>query len=131
MITRPDDLVCWKCGGELLDLPYPFARTAECPSCNADIRVCKLCEFYALGIAKSCREPIAEEVSNKERANFCDYFQARGNVFVPPDQTAQAKAESELGALFGAEASDASSTDSEAKQASDALNELFADKPEG
>ena len=32
-------------------------------------------------VAKHCREPIAEEVKDKERANFCDYFKPRPGAY--------------------------------------------------
>ncbi len=52
----------------------PLRRRDECPACSADLHVCRLCEFYDTSVAKSCREPVAEEVTDKERANFCDFF---------------------------------------------------------
>jgi hypothetical protein len=30
--------------------------------------------FYDRAAPKQCREPAAELVNNKERANYCDYF---------------------------------------------------------
>ena len=77
--------MCWKCGASLDDEPLPLARTAECAACNADLHVCRLCEWYDTAVAKSCREPVAEEVHNKERANFCDYFQPRPGAWSAPD----------------------------------------------
>jgi len=100
MVSRIDDLKCWKCGAALDELPQPLARIEECPVCRCDVRVCKLCEFYDTKVAKDCREPVAEEVQNKERANFCGYFQARPHAYIPPDQTAVAGAKSDLDALF-------------------------------
>lgn len=35
-----------------------------------------MCRFYDTRKAKSCAEPVADEVSDKERANFCGYFEA-------------------------------------------------------
>ena len=55
------DLVCWKCGASLDDEPLPLARTAECAVCNADLHVCRLCEWYDTAVAKACREPVAED----------------------------------------------------------------------
>ncbi|NIT67742.1 MAG: hypothetical protein GWM93_13850, partial [Gemmatimonadetes bacterium] len=70
-------LSCWKCGHALDDMPMPLGRRDECPACATDLHVCRMCEFYDTSVAKSCREPIAEEVTDKERANFCDYFRGR------------------------------------------------------
>ncbi len=38
------------------------------------MRVCLNCSFYAPGAANDCREPQAERVVDKERANFCEFF---------------------------------------------------------
>ncbi len=47
----------------------------ECPLCGADLHVCKNCLFYDLGADNDCRESSAELVLEKDRANFCEYFQ--------------------------------------------------------
>ena len=52
-------------------------------------------------VAKHCREPIAEEVSDKTRANFCDYFKPRPKAFIPPDTAAIDNSRAELERLFG------------------------------
>lgn len=94
-------LVCWKCGVALATEPLPLARTAECPVCNADLYVCLLCEFYDLRVARACREPVADEVHNKERANFCDYFQARPDAWMAPDRRPADASRQGLDELFG------------------------------
>lgn len=95
-------LVCWKCGVSLAALPLPLARGAECPtSCCADLHVCRMCRFYDPAVANACNELLAEPVLDKERANFCDYFQARPDAYTP-DATEQAeRARAALAALFG------------------------------
>lgn len=104
MSTPSASLVCWKCGASLAGLSLPLARLDECRGCGAALHVCKLCEFYSVSVAKQCREPIAEEVKDKERANFCDYFKPRPNAWTEADPTAASRARSELEALFGASA---------------------------
>lgn len=94
-------LVCWKCGASLAHLSLPLSRRDECKQCRAELHVCKLCVDYDPRVAKQCREPIAEEVSNKESANFCDYFSPRGGAFVAKDSSAANAALSELEKLFG------------------------------
>lgn len=49
----------------------------ECLACRSDLHVCKNCEFYDLKSYNECREPSAEVVREKERANLCDFFSAR------------------------------------------------------
>lgn len=94
-------LCCWKCGASLEALSLPLQRLDECKQCGAELHVCKLCEWYSTSVAKHCREPIAEEVKDKERANFCDYFKPRENAYSNAGQSAAEKAKAELEALFG------------------------------
>lgn len=94
------ELVCWKCGAPLDEVPLPLARLSECLACSAELHVCRLCEFFDLKVAKHCREPIAEEIKEKERANFCDYFHPRLNVYVAMDESEVGKAKEGLAALF-------------------------------
>lgn len=76
-----DELVCWKCGANLEDLPQPLGRRAECPACGVELHVCKLCRHFDTAKAKQCRELAADEVKNKTRANFCEWFQARPGAY--------------------------------------------------
>lgn len=119
-------LVCWKCGNSLADLSLPLRRLDECKKCGAELHVCKLCEFYSIAVAKHCRETIAEEVKDKERANFCDYFKPRPGAFSTVNQDAAAKAKSDLDALFGAKAN--SPEPSAADRARAELDALFKKK---
>ncbi len=93
--------VCWKCGASLADLSLPLRRLDECRQCHAELHVCKLCEWYSISVAKHCRETVAEEVKDKERANFCDYFKPRQDAYSAKSTDAASKAQAELDALFG------------------------------
>jgi hypothetical protein len=95
------DLVCWQCGASLAALSLPLMRRDECPACRAELHVCRMCTDYAVGIAKQCREPTAEEVNDKQHANFCDFYHPRSGAYVPRDTTAAEKARTELEKLFG------------------------------
>ncbi len=97
-----DDLVCWKCGAAIAELPMPLARLAECPACRADLHVCQLCEYFDTRVAKGCREPVADEVQDKARANFCGYFQVKAGAYGGPRDTASQAARGQVEALFGA-----------------------------
>ena len=95
------DLVCWKCGASLAELTLPLRRLDECPRCHAELHVCRMCVDYDTRVAKSCREPTAEEVSDKTHANFCDHFKPRPGAYTPPNTAEVDKARSELEKLFG------------------------------
>jgi hypothetical protein len=118
-------LVCWKCGASLADYTLPLRRLEECRACGAELHVCKMCEWYSTAVAKHCRETIAEEVKDKERANFCDYFKPRADAFIAAGD-ATTKAKSELDALFGGGKSDAEP--SAADKARAELDALFGSK---
>jgi hypothetical protein len=94
-------LDCWKCGAPLADLSVPFGRSDYCRACRAEVHVCRMCRFYDVTKARQCAEPVAEPVSDKERANFCGYFVPVTGRFRPPG-TAGDEARSALEALFGA-----------------------------
>ncbi len=133
-------LVCWKCGVSISDQPLPLSRVAECRSCGADLHVCRMCEFYDPRVAGACREPIAEEVKDKERSNFCDYFKTRADAYRPHNDTTARDARAKLDALFGTgssreegSADRGSGPSSEAQNAKEKLERLFGlkEKPRG
>lgn len=94
-------LICWKCGASLAELSLPLLRTDECRACRAQLHACRMCHFYDTGKAKSCAEPIADEVQDKTRSNFCGYFQATGGRFRAQDGAGD-RALTALESLFGA-----------------------------
>jgi len=65
--------MCWYCG-EIIADPEPIGRSSRCETCGKDLRSCKNCRFFLPGSRGDCRETSAEPVSDKERANFCDWF---------------------------------------------------------
>jgi hypothetical protein len=60
-----------------------------------------MCVDYDTRVAKHCREPTAEEVSDKTRANFCGHFTPKAGAFIAPNTGEVNKALSELEKLFG------------------------------
>jgi len=130
-----DSLNCWKCGHALDDMPMPLRRRDECPACGVDLHVCRMCEFYSTSVAKSCREPVAEEVTDKERANFCDYFRGQPGVHAAGGVSEAEAAQAQLEAMFGVESdTGVQATDGDAEtlmdrkraQAEEARNKLGA-----
>ena len=120
-------LICWKCGASLAALSLPLQRLDECKQCGAELHACKLCEFYNVTVAKQCRETIAEEVKDKERANFCDYFKPRPGAYSNAGQDAAAKAKADLEALFGS-GEPVNAEPSAAEKAKAELEKLFGKK---
>ncbi len=67
-------LRCFQCNEELAYTDRVGLRE-ECPKCRSDVHVCKNCAFYDPKVYNECREPQAEVVMEKVRANRCEYFQ--------------------------------------------------------
>ena len=97
-----DFMICWKCGKEIQ--LQKVTRMTECPICGCDLHSCKGCKFYDTSSHYECRENVDSPVSDKERANFCEFFCA-GN--------------SKTNNLAD------SSSDDKAKKARDLFNSLF------
>lgn len=66
---------CWHCGAELGERDY--SRESICPSCGRQTHVCLNCRYHDAARPNACAEPVADPVSDKARANFCGYFEAR------------------------------------------------------
>ena len=82
------------------ELLLPLARHEECPHCRAQLHVCRMCVYFDTLVSQQCREPVAENVSDKQRANFCGYFQVNPHACAGPSDQA-ADSHRELNALFG------------------------------
>lgn len=117
-------LKCWRCGASLQHLSLPLARRDECPDCLAELHVCKQCVHFDPAVTRACREDDAEEVKNKDQANFCDYFKPSADAYVPGFKAASAIAEAQLDKLFG-ENPDADPPVSTGNDPDEALKDLF------
>jgi hypothetical protein len=51
-----------------------------CDHCGADLHTCSNCDFHDPSAYNECRESSAERVSERERANRCDYFDPGGQT---------------------------------------------------
>jgi hypothetical protein len=69
-------MICWKCATEVAEISgaQKVLRADSCPKCSSDLHACKNCRFYDRQYHNECRETQAEWVTDKERANYCDYF---------------------------------------------------------
>lgn len=94
-------LTCWKCGASLEALSLPLRRLDECKACHSELHACRMCVEYDTNVAKHCREPTAEEVRDKTRANFCDHFKPKAGAYVAPNTKEVDASRAALEALFG------------------------------
>lgn len=111
---------CWKCGAGQTGILLPLSRTEACGTCGADLHVCRMCRFYDTSVANACREPVAERVTDKTRANFCGYLELRTDAGTHSASSAGESAD--LNALFGIDEAD------QGKQLP-TLDDLFGDAP--
>jgi hypothetical protein len=68
--------VCHRCAAEL-HLASAVTRTDSCPHCHSDLKCCLNCRLHDPGANNQCREPQAEWQADKEKSNFCEFFEFR------------------------------------------------------
>ena len=119
----PDTPHCWQCGAALAQLTLPLLRLDACKQCGAELHVCKLCCFYDITVAKHCRETIAEEVRDKQRANFCDYFVVNYQAYQPVAAGNSSRAA--LDTLFGNKPEPSNNDSTSVNLQRNALDDLF------
>jgi hypothetical protein len=72
---------CAACGSPIaLASGERIAFRDECPRCRADLHACRHCAHHEPGAYNECREPGAERVADRERANRCDWFAPRDDA---------------------------------------------------
>ena len=62
---------CANCGASY---EAPIYRNTVCDACGKELKTCRNCRHFAPGAPSDCREPVSDPVSDKDRANFCDWF---------------------------------------------------------
>ena len=67
-----------RCAGCNTEIPLAAGERIgfrdDCSHCGADLHACRNCTFHDPSAYNECREPNSERVSDRERANRCDYF---------------------------------------------------------
>lgn len=91
-------MICWKCGKD--NQIQDVFRTTDCSFCSADLHSCKQCKFYSKGLHNDCKESSADFISDKEKANFCDYFSVNLNL-TGSNNNKSIDAKNAFNALFG------------------------------
>jgi hypothetical protein len=92
---------CYRCGESLAALSLPLSRQDECPGCGNYLHVCRMCVYFDPRVPRQCREDGAEEVRDKDRLNFCDWFKPSETAFDPDRKSEEDDARAALEALFG------------------------------
>lgn len=60
-----------------------------------------MCVYFSPNVPTQCSEDDAEDVKEKERSNFCDWFKPSEQAFDAAAHGAAESAKSQLDALFG------------------------------
>ncbi len=90
---------CFGCGAAIeLAAGDRVGFRDSCEACGVDLHICRNCTHHDPAAYNECREPNAERVSERDRANRCDYFSpgsGGGSV-----ENGQDKARADLENLF-------------------------------
>lgn len=92
-------MICWKCRKEIN--VNEIYRNTECPLCKADLHCCKACSFFSPESHYNCKESVDENIVDKERSNFCDFFRAKTDFPPSGEDDKSKRAKDAFNALFG------------------------------
>lgn len=120
---------CWHCDKALEAVILPMSRREVCGACGADQHVCKMCVFFNGSGRGGCKEDRAEWLSDRERANFCDYFKPceKGADSGSNTYSANEQALAELADLFGDEPKPSTKPEAEEKSATEIAEQQLRD----
>ena len=94
------NIACFRCGASLSRLSLPLMRQDQCPECSVELHVCKMCLHFDSAVPSQCREDDAEDVKEKELANFCEWFTPSETAFDPSEKSEADQAAEALEAMF-------------------------------
>ena len=94
------NIACFRCGASLSRLSLPFTRRDLCPECSVELHVCKMCVHFDPSAPAQCREDDAEDVKEKELANFCEWYTPSETAFNPQGKSEADQALAALEAMF-------------------------------
>ena len=95
------NISCFRCGASLAEVSLPLSRQDQCPECSAYLHVCRMCKNFDPSVPRQCHEDGAEDVTEKDRVNFCDWFSPSAAAFDPAKKAQADSAEASLDALLG------------------------------
>lgn len=72
-MSAAKELHCFQCSAVIPVIGIVGFRD-ECPKCRADVHCCRNCAHHDPKIYNECKEPQADVVKERDRANFCDFF---------------------------------------------------------
>jgi hypothetical protein len=93
-------LACWNCGAAQAGVPMPPSRHDYCAACGEALHCCRQCGHFDPRAPGQCREPRAEPPTDRESANFCEWFSPVSGSGKAARSAAD-EARAKLEALFG------------------------------
>ena len=72
-------MICYKCQ-TVIELEDKVYRQQTCPKCDSYMHVCYNCRFFDELAHNQCRESEVRFVKEKDKANFCTYFEPTDNT---------------------------------------------------
>jgi hypothetical protein len=98
--------MCYYCG-EAVPRERKVGFGETCAACGKDMHVCIMCVFYLRGAHWDCRESVDALVADKEKRNFCEWFELNPKFFekfegAKTGKSAAETAKSAFDSLFGA-----------------------------
>ncbi len=72
-------LYCKSCGEEN-SFEAKVSFRADCMKCGMDLHTCEHCIFFDNASYNECKEPSADRVLEKNRANYCEFYLATGEA---------------------------------------------------
>ncbi len=105
------EIVCYNCGASLAALTLPLSRRDLCPSCSVHVHVCRMCENFDPAVVGQCREDDAEDVLEKDKVNYCDWFVPAPGAYDADRRGGQLAALADAEALFGDDGNGAADKD--------------------
>ena len=88
---------CYSCGKEI-DIEGRICNRDICVNCNNDLHTCHNCKFFDEPSNRQCKEPAAFLVQDKDKYNYCDWFEFKGGNSDRAQKADEAK--KKLEALF-------------------------------
>jgi hypothetical protein len=74
-LSRDSQVLCWKCGATIAE--NNIGRQDSCLNCGSATRCCKNCRHWDRACNNECREEQAGRQVDKEKGNFCEWFQPK------------------------------------------------------
>ncbi len=88
---------CVYCGTEI-EVDGRIGRLEDCLKCGRYLHACIQCKLYDRGYHNDCRESQSVMVGDKEKANFCEFFDFGRDIEC--EEKAIEKAKNDLSTLF-------------------------------